>query len=724
MLSDIRGLARALLLTGTMILAISAGLPTFAHDPKPHETKETDPLDDAPNEERFTVEEEIEVRQRADDLLGVASSATEGVIGRADLARRPVLRQGELLETVPGVIITQHSGSGKANQYFLRGFNLDHGTDFRVEVNGVPVNNPSHGHGQGYTDLNFMIPELVDTIRFHKGPYFADSGDFSAAGAVEMDYVRTLDQPLIQLTGGSFDYGRGLIAGCQEVGGGDLLAALEVTHYDGPWSRPDDSERFSGVLRYSLGDFLRGFSITAMGYDNTWDSTDQIPRRAVDSGQIGLFDSLDHDLGGASSRYSLSAELHRANERSFTQWQGYLLRYDLELFSNFTYFLDDPVNGDEFRQLDERTVAGFKLDHHWHSDWGGRGTENSAGIEIRQDHIDNGLFRTAGRQLLSTTREDTIEQLGVGAYIQNRIRWSDKVRTTFGLRSDAYYADVESNLAANSGSADDWLLSPKLSVAFGPWNQTEFYVNAGYGFHSNDARGATIRVDPSTREPVEAVAPLVRAKGLDVGLRTSLLPGLDTSLTAFVLELESELVFVGDAGGTEASRPSRRRGIEWTNFYRARPWLSIDLDVAWSHARFTDNDPAGNHVPGALEQVVAAGISVDGLGNYFGSLRLRHFSAAPLIEDNSVRSGTSTLVNGRLGYRFDNGLSLALEVFNLLDERNDDITYFYPSRLPGEPAGGIEDIHFHPMEKTSVRLVMSWKLFGSASQSGTGTSGN
>jgi outer membrane receptor protein involved in Fe transport len=268
---------------------------------------------------------------------------------------------------------------------------------------------------------------------------------------------------------------------------------------------------------------------------------------------------------------------------------------------------------------------------------------------------------------------------------------------------------VESNLAANSGSRDDTVLSPKLSFLLGPWKATEVYLNLGYGFHSNDARGATIRVDPRTGEPVQRVDPLVRARGADAGVRTSLLPNLQTSATVFLLDLDSELLFVGDAGGTEASRPSRRTGIELQNFYRPLPWLSLDADLALSRARFTDSDPAGDRIPGAIERAVSAGISVEDLHHAFGSLRVRYFGPRPLIEDDSVRSASSTLVNARLGYRFANRLSLALEVFNLLDERVSDIDYFYESRLPGE-AEPVADIHFHPAEKRSARLAMEWRF--------------
>ncbi|HEY9420006.1 MAG TPA: TonB-dependent receptor [Thermoanaerobaculia bacterium] len=662
----------------------------------------------AAEEERLQVFEEIEVTGRASDMLGVADSAGEGVTGRKDLERRPILRPGELLETVPGVIITQHSGGGKANQYFLRGFNLDHGTDFRVTVDGIPVNMPTHGHGQGYSDLNFLIPELVETVRYKKGSYFADAGDFSAAGAADMSYLTALPEGIVQATPGEYGYRRFLVADSGSFRGGELLGAVEYGSNDGPWERPEDFRKLNGVLRWNRGDAANGFTLTAMGYDGRWDSTDQIPARAVQEGLIGRYGLIDSSDGGDSQRYSVSAELRRGRETALTRIQAYALRYGLDLFSNFTYFLDDPENGDQFEQVDDRNVAGFQVERQWGWDWSGREVEAAVGVQARVDDISNGLFHTRERQRLATTRRDDVRQVGAGPYAQARVRWNPWLRTVTGLRADYFHADVESDLAVNSGTEDDVILSPKLSFLLGPWNKTEVYLNFGHGFHSNDARGATIRIDPRTGEAAQRVDPLVRARSADLGFRSQLLPGLQTAVTVFGLELDSELVFVGDAGNTEAGRPSRRTGVEVQSFWRPLSWLSVDADAALSRARFTDEDPAGDRIPGAIERAVSAGISFEDLGDLFGSLRWRYFGPRPLIEDDSFRSRSSSLVNARLGYRFANGLSLAAEVFNLLDDEANDIDYFYESRLRGEPEP-VEDVHFHPVEKRSVRLTMEWR---------------
>jgi len=668
------------------------------------------PAEEEPAPDKLKVFDQIDVTSRADDLVGIADSATEGVTGQVDLEKRPVSRPGEVLETVPGVMITQHSGSGKANQYFARGFNLDHGTDFRITVDGINVNMPSHGHGQGYSDLNFLIPELVDTVQYRKGPYEAMDGDFSAAGAADIEYVSSLPKALAEVTPGTQGYARALAADSREWAGGTLLGGVELSRSDGPWVHPDDYRKANGVLRFTSGDVVNGFTLSVMGYSGRWNSTDQIPERAVTAGLTSRFGAIDPSDGGDSKRFSLSGDYRRGSEESLTRVRAYGLYYNLNLFSNFTYFLDDPVHGDQFHQTDHRFVSGLTVSHEWTAQWAGRDTAATVGVQVRNDDIHNGLFHTEDRLLLSTTRKDHIEQLGCGPFAEARVRWTPWLRTVLGLRGDFYRADVTSNDTVNSGMARKGIASPKLSLLFGPFAKTDFYVNAGYGFHSNDARGATITIDPTTGEPVQRVQPLVRAKSFDVGLRTDLVPHLQTSLTVFRLDLDSELVFSGDAGSTEPSRPTRRTGFELANFYQLSPRVSLDADLAYSKGRFTDFDPVGDHIPGAVEGVVSAGISFDNFGKLFGGLRLRYFGPRPLVEDNSARAHSTSLVNARAGYHLANGIDLRLDVFNLFDRKASDVDYFYASRLPGEPAGGVEDVHFHPTEPRSARLTAEWRF--------------
>jgi outer membrane receptor protein involved in Fe transport len=639
------------------------------------------------------------------NAVGTSDAASQGVVTQTLIENRPVLRPAEVMEFVPGLIITQHSGEGKANQYYLRGYNLDHGTDLATWVAGMPINMPTHGHGQGYTDLNFLIPELISRIDYKKGPYYAEEGDFASAGAVRVGLADRLPHTIASGTLGSFDYQRALLAGSPAVAGGNLLYAFEFLRNDGPWKHPDDLQRLNGVLRYSRGGESNRFGVTLMAYDADWDSTDQIAKRAVDSGLIGRFGSLDETDGGKSSRYSLSADWKLTGAKGITDLSAYWIK--LNLFSNFTYFAAYPVNGDQFEQQDRRDVLGLNASHTWINEWRKHEMSNRVGLNLRHDDIEGvGLFATRAQQRLSTVREDDVKETAAGIFFENNTRWHDKFRSIAGLRYDRFRFKVDSNIAANSGSKTDAQVSPKLSLIFGPWKKTEYFLNAGYGFHSNDARGTTISVDPVTGDPAGKVDPLVRTKGYELGLRTEALPGLQSSLALWQLKQDSELLFVGDAGSTEASRPSKRTGIEWSNHYIAKPWLFFDVDFNFTRAHFTDNDAAGNRIPGAPNRVITAGITVDNLGAWFGSINVRHFGPRPLIEDNSVQSDSTTLVNLRAGYKINKKFQVSLDLFNLFDKEASNVDYFYESQLAGESAP-VEDIHFHPVERRGARLTLT-----------------
>jgi len=644
----------------------------------------------------------------AASLIGVARSASQGAVTAQQLELRPVSRAGEVLETIPGVVISQHSGEGKANQYYLRGFNLDHGTDFATVVAGMPINMPTHGHGHGYTDLAFLIPELVSGVQFAKGPYFADQGDFAAAGSANINYVNVLDRPLISITGGQDGYVRALAAVSPRVSNGNLLAAIEIGHNDGPWVNPENNQKFNSVVRYTRGNTVNGFSLTGMAYRAEWDSTDQIPLRAVESGLIDRFGSIDTSDGGDSYRFSGSLEWQRTQGATSTRVSAYGIGYDLSLFSNFSYFLGDPEFGDQFEQADHRFVSGARATHSRVGRWSGRSMQTTFGGQLRNDNIsDVGLHLTSARQRLSTVREDDVTQTSLGGWVQNEIMWTPTLRTVAGLRADVFRFTVESDNVLNSGTESSGLVSPKGGVIVGPFNGTEFYLNAGVGFHSNDARGATITVDPATGDPAERVTPLARARGIEGGVRTVAVRGLQSSLTVWMLGIDSELIFIGDAGSTEAGRPSRRYGIEWANYYRAKPWLVLDADITWSRGRFTDDDPAGNRIPGSVQTVVAAGVMIDDIRGVFGGLRLRYFGPRALLEDDSVRSEATALVNLAAGYKINDRMRLILDVFNLFDAEDSDIDYFYESRLPGEPEEGVADIHFHPTLPRTARINLS-----------------
>ena len=646
-----------------------------------------------------------EVEDPAASLVGIAASASQGAVTAAQLDQRPIMRAGEVLETVPGLVVSQHSGEGKANQYYVRGFNLDHGTDFATTVAGVPVNMPTGAHAHGYSDVSFLIPELVSGVQFKKGPYFADEGDFSAAGAASINYVHQLDRPIVRVSAGNHGWGRVFGAASPRVGGGYLLGAVEVNHNDGPWVRPDDYRKLNGVLRYSRGDNRNGFSLTGMGYWADWNSTDQVPKRAIAEGLIPRLGLLDASDGGKANRESFAAEYQRSDGPSSLRATGFLLHNSLNLFSNFTYVLEDPDNGDQFEQAERRIAAGGRLTYRRLGHFFGRHTESAVGVQLRRDWLDPvGLYRTAARRRVSATREDEVGQMMAAVYAQSEIEWTRTFRTMFGLRADRYRFSVTSDNPRNSGDGSDGLVSPKLGAILGPWSGTEVYVNGGTGFHSNDARGAAMTVDPASGEPVDRVTPLVRAKGAEIGLRTVRIRGLQSTVAFWYLGIDSELLFVGDAGTTAPGRPSRRVGIEWTNYARIAPWLTVEADLAFTRAGFTDDDPAGAEIPGALDRVISAGLTIAPRKPIGGSLRVRHFGPRPLVEDGSVTSSSTTIWNGEVGYRLSNKARVVLEAFNLFDAEVSDIDYFYASKLPGEPAEGVEDVHTHPAAPRSARI--------------------
>ena len=648
---------------------------------------------------------EVVVTGRGENQIGSATSASEGSVGAAEIENRPLLRRGELLEVIPGMVVTQHSGDGKANQYYLRGFNLDHGTDFAITVDGLPVNMPTHGHGQGYADINFVIPELVERIDFAKGPFYAEVGDFSGAGAANFRLYQTLPQGLALATIGEHGYVRSLLADSPKLGPGHLLYAFEYTHADGPWHHSQNLNRFNGMLRYHLHHGDDSVTLTAMAYHGFWNATDQIPQRAVERG-LSRFDTIDPTDGGSSSRYSLAFDWCRDTTDTVTRLNLYGIYYRLSLFSNFTYRLENPDRGDQFRQYDRRVILGGALTRLWRTDWDRRPMENTLGLQFRTDLIPEvSLTRSEKRHVYETIRRDDVGIISAGVFGKNQIRWTDWFRTELGLRGDLVHFHVKSHDPVNSGRATDAIASPKLSLIFGPWANTEFYLNAGTGFHSNDARGVVIRRDPATGERLQRAPGLVRTKGAEVGVRSSFLPGLVSTLSLWMLESDSELVFTGDAGNTEAVGATRRHGVEWANYYKPLPWLTLDADLAFTRSRFKNaREAGGSRIPNSIGTVATAGITAEAPCGLYGTLRLRYFGPHPLVEDNSVRGPSSTLFNARIGYRTER-YEIYLDCLNVLDRRTNDITYYYASRLRGEGPDGREDLHFHPAEPRTFRLT-------------------
>ena len=706
----------------SLLFALLLTLPALAQD-----TSTTEPA---------TVAEVI-VTGKAEDTVGTAPAASKGQASAEEIANRPYLRRSEILETVPGVITTQHAGGGKATQYFLRGFNLDHGTDFATSIDFMPMNLKTHAHGQGYTDLNPLIPELIERVDYVKGTYTAANGDLSTAGSENFKLFDVLPHNLISAEVGGWGFYRGLLAGSIDLNGpvpatapsaknpgknpvtpakqetNSLTYALEYNTYEGPFALSEDFERWNGLLRWFKGDADNHFAATLMGYHATWASADQIPQRAVRSGLIDRLGFIDPTTGGDSQRYSLNLEWAEREGDVVTKANLFGICYDLDLFSNFTYSLDYPDRGDQFEQAEQRWIIGGNISRTWEQrQLLGHEAEFTLGLQTRHDLIDGiGLWRAEQRERFKNIRQDDVYEASIGVFADSTVHWNDWFRTNVGLRGDLFCFDTQSNNAANSGDDFAGIVSPKVSAIFGPWHETELYLNFGTGFHSNDARGVTTRLDPNDGTRVDTVDPLVRTMGAEFGIRTQAVPHLTSTLTFFWLESDSELVYIGDAGANEAGPGSRRYGIEWSNYWRPTDWFGMDAEIALTHGRFID---AGNedHIPASVPVMFSGGINLGAQGDadgFFGNIRARAFGKRPLKEDNSVKGKSSFLVNAGIGYRKKNW-EVAAECLNLFDREDNDIEYYYESRLPGEADAGVSDIHFHPTEPRTFRFRVTCKF--------------
>ena len=560
------------------------------------------------------------------DKVGTAGAASSGTYSSQLLEDRPILRPGEVEELVPGLIVTQHSGAGKANQFLLRGFNLDHGTDFATTVDGVPVNLPTQGHGQGYDDLNFVIPELIDHADYFKGTYNAAEGDFSSAGAIDILYKNLLAHPFLETTFGSYGYYRSLGAASTDFAGGKLLLGVEAMHQDGPFVVPQDFNKFNGILRWSRQLGKGFFNIEAMGYSGEWNATNHIPQRAVTEGLINIWGTEDSSDGGTSHRYSLSSSWNGNLAGGVLSVNAYAVKYDMDLFSNFTYFLDDTVNGDQMYQKDKRWY--FGTSDRWQREGMVLGFQEKAriGLDARSDLIDPvGLLHTDHRRVLESWGVDSVVETKIEPWADLESKLTPWMRVMLGLRYSYVNADVHSDYTVNSGSAATGIVLPKATLVLGPWAKTEFYANYGDGYHSNDVRGATATVNDKTGESVDKVTLLVRSRGFEIGARNDAIPGVQSSLALWLLDFNSELVWDADEGTTDPSAPSRRMGVEWSERWQPLPWLLFDLDVAFSRARFIDSDTNGQYVPEAIESAVSAGVSLHRLGPWSASLFMRYF---------------------------------------------------------------------------------------------------
>ncbi len=726
-----------------------------------------------------------QVELAAEKFNAEQKASSEKFTTGAQINAVPFSRPGEALETaIPGLLVTQHSGEGKANQYQLRGFQLDHGTDFAIYLDGMPLNMPTHGHGQGYADANFFIPELFDYVVGKKGPYFADEGDFSAAGAAHVQYKDEIPGGLFSATAGSFDYGRLLSVNSTKVNGGNLLQAIELGIYNGPWTVPDEAHKINGVMRWSQGTQDNGMSFDAMAYANRWHASNQIPERAVTEGVISLWGNINPTDRGDTTRFSLSGRWAESDKNSHSWIEAFAIYSTLDLYNDFDYYLTQPLLGDQFRQFDRRTILGLKAEHGWNYQFAGFPVETRFGVQSRYDDIRVGIQDTYNKMAFQTVTNDAVDEGNVGLWTDTTVHWAPWVRTVTGIRVDYFAAsvgDFQNPLEAvwltapgvpiglpsflnnpnttypaliwtgpfNSGSKSAAMDSPKLSVIFGPWDKTEFFINAGEGFHSVDARATVTNLNPTDGSTAAKTPFLVKARGAEVGVRTKFIDGLDSTITLFGLNFDSESQFDGDTGTTLFGRPSRRYGVEWTNHYAYSDWLRFDGDLSLSHARsrgwdvpqtvayaqlvtpqtigyftYLGNAP-GNYIPEAPPIVASIAVELGEKTGWFGGGKFRFKGVYPLTEDGYFKAPASGWLDLRGGYRWDNGLKFQLDGFNVLNAKSDQITYAYGSLLPTDPLYapcqngtapaavcgiGQMDRHFKPMEPIAVRATLSGPL--------------
>ncbi len=678
-------------------------------------------------------------------LIGIATTASQGVVVNSEITLTPAYRPGQVLETVPGLDVTTHSGEGKANQYLMRGYNLDHGTDLAVFVDGMPINEPTHAHGQGYADINFLIPELATDISYTKGTYYADEGDFASVGSVHIKYLDTLpDQASV--TVGTEDFQHYLVAGSTPVGNGNLLGALETQHYDGPWTTPGDQRKVNTVLRFSSGDAEEGYSLTAMFYHDLWNAQTDQPERALTEGLISSpYSELDPSDAGYAERSSLSWMFHEALGDGVLSANAYAISNHLTLWNDFTHFLVDPLNGDQEEQHEDRTTVGGDTSYAWTTQIGGISNDWLTGVHSRFDYNDVERIPTEDRIPLTAaelaavdypafySEDDTVRLSSVAGYVQDTTHWTDWFRSVIGFREDYMYG---SDVGTWSGTASRALPEPKASLIFRAAENTELYASYGIGFHSDDLRG----VNQARIEGVPGAPLIAKQTGEEIGVRQDFLDHkIATTVALYSLDAQSETTYNPDIGQDTAGPGSHRTGFEVNVTYQALQWLELYGSYSGDRARYTTpfddgTGHLGEYLPNAPFATGQFNLYVTNLGPWSGGLEYRYLSSFPLSSGPCADSAVATdfghgltcadaptakgMVfgsgygewNGDVRYAFGRGWSAGLGVYNILNKKANAMEYWYVDRLPGEPSYGQADIHFHPLEPTTARLTIA-KMF-------------
>ncbi|MDB6045281.1 MAG: TonB-dependent receptor [Gammaproteobacteria bacterium] len=715
-------------LGATVVLWLSAGAAAYA-TPGVAEDAASDA--DAPAPPAGAISE-VTVTSSRLNLLGSATTASQGSVTEQELDLRPAYRVGQLLESVPGLVVTAHSGEGKANQYLARGFNLDHGTDIANFVDDMPINRPTNTHGQGYSDLNFLMPELANGLDYTKGPYYASVGDFGSVASTHMRLANDVPDQ-VSLAGGTLGIYNVFAGGTDCLTDQDrLLGGVYYGHVDGPFTHPDDFRKIAGTLRYSHGTDADGYGATAMYFHGDGNMTTDQPLRAIQEGLIGRYGTLDRSDGNLSERYSLSGHYGAAGDAWKLSSSAYFIHSKMILWNDFTHYLDDPINGDQEEQTESRSTAGGQAAFTISQTYGSLQNDVATGVQLRYDEAyvnrKHTLQRVAlgycsvqqadGRTLQvpmagGICNADQVHLLDLGPYIEDTTHWTLWLRTVVGLRQEYYRASDHSLTTDFQGAAHETLFQPKGSLILGPFAQTEIYFSAGRGFHSDDVRGVfgTVPVEgiPGTAGTTPLLAP---TRGVEVGVRSNIVPKLPMQLAVFQQDFNSELAYNADAGQDAASAPSRRQGVELSGEYRPLPWIELNTDVAFSKARYRGDlaefDLHGPYIAGAPKFIGSFGVLVDNLGRWFGGLQWRKLGPYPISdgEKNPQNPGYSEF-NLDVGYKLSSHLKVQLSIYNLFNTKADSSAYYYAARLPGEPAQGVEDFQIHPLEPISGVLKVT-----------------
>jgi outer membrane receptor protein involved in Fe transport len=645
-------------------------------------------------------------------LIGTAITASEGVVVNDELALLPDFRPGQLLETVPGLDVTVHSGEGKANQYLMRGYNLDHGTDLAVFVDGYPVNEPTNAHGQGYSDLNFLIPELATNISYTKGTYYADEGDFGSVGSVHLNYLDTIPDQF-SLTDGTLDFQRFFAGGSAQFAEGNLLGALELQHYDGPWVNPDAQRKINTLLRYSAGDDHDGYSVTGSFLHDLWNATTDQPERAITDGLISRFGSLNPSDGGIARRTIVTGQDHATIGPGQLDVDAYLASNYMTLWNDFTHFLVDPIHGDQEEQHENRTTVGGAISYAYPIPWLGRDNELLVGSQERYDFLIVQRIPTEDRAAipladhpLGALDDDQVRLGSDAVYGQATTHWNDRFRTVLGLRED-YQRGTDQG--TNYGTASKSLFEPKANFIFEASPTSEFYVSAGRGFHSDDLRG----VNHARIAGVPGAPLIAEQTGEEVGTRQEFDDRkIAVTFAVFNLDAQSETTYDPDVGQDTAGPGSHRIGYELNVTYQALHWLELYGSFSQDRARFTSpyadgTGHVGYYLPNAPLATGSFTAYVKDRGRWSGSLALRYLGPYPLSSDDEVRGHGYHEWNGDVRYALGGGWGVALGVYNILNTKADAMQYWYVDRLPGEPTAGEADVHIHPLEPISARFTIS-----------------